>query len=85
MNAGHRVKVLAKRLLARSGYRLHHVPGGESLEEHLMRVFSKLQINCVFDVGAYRGDYMPWRCAMPGIPVRSLSLLEPVVAELLLR
>ena len=57
MNAGHRVKVLAKRLLARSGYRLHHVPGAESLEEHLMRVFSRLQINCVLDVGAYQGDY----------------------------
>lgn len=57
MNPSHRVKVLAKRLLARSGYQLHHLPSAESLEDHLMRVFARLEINCVLDVGGYRGDY----------------------------
>lgn len=57
MNPAQHAKVLAKRLLARSGYQLYHLPGVESLQDHLMRVFSRLAINCVVDVGAYRGSY----------------------------
>lgn len=49
---------LLHRWAAQAGYELTpQPPRSERLEVHLQRLFGRLNINCVFDVGANRGQY----------------------------
>ena len=41
----------------RVGTKLGRIPGCELLTTHLADLFAQLEINCVFDVGAHRGQY----------------------------
>jgi FkbM family methyltransferase len=50
-------KGFVKRTLARMGFYLERFPRTNTLDAHLLRLFATLEINCVLDVGAYRGDY----------------------------
>lgn len=51
------LKGFVKRSLARFGYYLERFPRTHSLDAHLLRLLTTLKINCVFDVGAHRGEY----------------------------
>jgi FkbM family methyltransferase len=63
-------KVLLKRALARFGFYLGRFPRTNTLDAHLLHLFSALRINCVFDVGAHHGDY--------GDQLRSIGYPGPI-------
>lgn len=50
-------KLLVKRLLARTGFQINRTSAVETLDLHLLRIFTALAINCVLDVGAHQGDF----------------------------
>src|SRR3954447_22036707 len=53
MDTSHRVK----RWIRRRGWELRQIDPGRSLDEHLHFLLPHLQINCVIDVGAHKGEY----------------------------
>jgi FkbM family methyltransferase len=73
------LKGFVKRSLARFGYHLERFPRTNTLDAHLLRLLTALQINCVVDVGAHRGEY--------GLQLRALGYrgrivsFEPVAAN----
>jgi FkbM family methyltransferase len=46
-----------KRLLAKVGYQINPLSDYEVPAEHLTKVLTALAINCLFDVGAHKGDF----------------------------
>jgi len=66
------VKGYVKRALARLGYFLESFPRTNTLDAHLLHLFDVLKINCVFDVGGYRGDY--------GLQLRALGYQGRIVS-----
>jgi len=66
------IKGFAKRTLARLGYHLERFPRTNTLDAHLLHLFDTLKINCVLDVGAYRGDY--------GLQLRALGYQGRIVS-----
>lgn len=50
-------KAMLKRMLSRFGFYLGRYPQTNTLDSHLLYLFSSLMINCVLDVGACHGDY----------------------------
>jgi FkbM family methyltransferase len=51
------MKTAIKRALRKFGYEIVQLPGPETLGSHLMRLFDRLEIECVLDVGAYFGEF----------------------------
>ncbi len=41
----------------RRGFHIGRVPAYTTLRHHLQRILSRLEINCVLDVGAHKGEY----------------------------
>ncbi|MFZ0548457.1 MAG: FkbM family methyltransferase [Candidatus Promineifilaceae bacterium] len=71
---------LLHRWAANAGYELtSQPPKSERLDIHLQRLFQKLNINCIFDVGANRGQYGRF-LRQSGYTGRIISF-EPVSAD----
>ncbi len=66
------LKGFVKRSLARFGYHLERFPRSNTLDNHLLLLLTTLQINCVLDVGAHRGDY--------GLQLRALGYRGRIVS-----
>lgn len=48
------------RLARRFGFYVTRDPNWLVYEDHIVRVLSKFKINCVLDVGSYRGEFAKW-------------------------
>jgi FkbM family methyltransferase len=58
LGSGYRAfKPALKRLLSRFGLYVGRLPGPDTLEQHLLHLFTRLRVNCVLDVGAFHGTY----------------------------
>ncbi|PYO47915.1 MAG: hypothetical protein DMD72_08870 [Gemmatimonadetes bacterium] len=67
------------RLARRLGFYVTRDPVWLVYEDHIVRVLSTLRINCVLDVGSYRGDFAKWlrRIGYAGLIIS----FEPVAAN----
>jgi FkbM family methyltransferase len=67
------------RLARRFGLYITRDPSWLVYEDHIVRVLSTLKINCVLDVGSYRGDFAKWlrRIGYAGLIIS----FEPVAAN----
>lgn len=54
---GRLVRRVADKALRTSGFHFGRLPLPNSIDEHLRILLRKLEINCVLDVGAHRGEY----------------------------
>ncbi len=67
------------RLARRFGLYITRDPSQLVYEDHILRLFSTLKINCVLDVGSYQGEFAKWlrRIGFAGLIIS----FEPVTAN----